>query len=37
MLSLEVLRRGFEPVFVPEFATLSKLAAFVYESGFVIR
>ena len=29
-------KRGFEPVFVPEFPTLSELAAFVYESGFVI-
>jgi hypothetical protein len=29
-------KRGFEPVFVPKFATLSELAAFVYESGFLI-
>lgn len=28
--------RVFEPVFIPEFATLSDLAAFVYESGFVV-
>lgn len=29
-------RRGFEPVFVPEFDSLSELAAYVYESGFAI-
>jgi heptosyltransferase-3 len=29
-------KRGFEPVFSPEFSNLSELAAFVYESGFVI-
>ena len=29
-------KRGLQPVFVPEFPTLNELAAFVYESGFVI-
>ncbi len=29
-------RRGFKPVFVPEFASLDDLAAYVYQSGFVI-
>jgi hypothetical protein len=29
-------RRGYEPVFLPRFRSLSDLAAFIYESGFVI-
>jgi len=29
-------KRGFEPVFAPNFPSLGELAAFVYESGFVI-
>jgi len=29
-------QRGFEPVFVPEFSSLDDLAAYVYQSGFVI-
>ncbi len=29
-------KRGYEPHFAPEFDSLSDLAAFVYESGFVI-
>jgi heptosyltransferase III len=33
----ETLRaQKFQPVFVPQFATLSELAAFIYESGWVI-
>ncbi|MBS0648197.1 MAG: hypothetical protein JSS10_03115 [Verrucomicrobia bacterium] len=29
-------RRGYEPVFVPEFSSLDDLAAYVYQSGYVI-
>jgi hypothetical protein len=29
-------KRGFDPVFVPEYLTLPELAELVYESGFVI-
>ncbi len=29
-------KRGFEPVFVPTFGNLADLAAYVFESGFVI-
>jgi hypothetical protein len=29
-------RRGYQPVFVPEFSNLDDLATYVYQSGFVI-
>lgn len=29
-------KRGYDPVFVPKFPSLSSLAAYIYESGFVI-
>lgn len=29
-------RRGYEPAFVPEFSSLDDLAAYVYQSGYVI-
>jgi hypothetical protein len=35
-VALGLKRRGYEPVFVPEFSSLDDLAAFIYQSGYVI-
>jgi heptosyltransferase-3 len=35
-VALGLKRRGYEPVFVPEFSSLDDLAAYVYQSGYVI-
>ena len=35
-LAKQLARRGYEPVVLPVFPTLSALAAYVYESGYVV-